>query len=188
MRSPVDATSKLKREQIGDGLTVMRCEKTGGVWVRPAAYWKWREAHLASPGEASRAEAGEDVPAADSPAGKRCPEDGAFLIRHRVGHGLNFHIDRCGHCGGIWLDSGEWRALADHRLHDKLHMMFSSTWQAEVIAQDQREAHERRMADMLGDAACERIRDFAAWMNQYPQRSVAHAYLRQQLRGEDVGD
>lgn len=109
MRCPIHEQEFLCRDELSPGLSILRCPEGGGAWVRPGAYWKWHERHADD--AAPDASAGTEPPIQDSPAGKRCPEDGAFLIRHDVGHGLDFHIDRCGHCGGIWLDAHEWEAL-----------------------------------------------------------------------------
>lgn len=40
-----------------------------------------------------------------------CPRCGAEL-RERVEHGVR--VDECPSCGGLWLDKGEFEALAEH--------------------------------------------------------------------------
>lgn len=176
MRSPIDQQTGLETTELVDGLCVMRCPASGGAWLRPGAYWAWREG-----GGAERVSAGdgEDVaPDADSAAGKRCPEDGAFLIRHRVGHGLDFHLDRCGHCGGIWFDREEWEAVARAGLAKDLNFIFTSAWQAEVRRQHAEAKRETRLRDRLGDDAYDKLRDVRAWIDAHPRGPEMLAFLR----------
>ncbi len=178
MVSPVDPTSRMVRETLSEGLVVLRCRASGGIWVRPSAYWGWLEKHDALP-TPNPTDAGEDVPTEDSGAGKRCPEDGHFLIRHRVGHGLDFHLDRCGHCGGIWLDPGEWEAMRQKGLHEKLHFVFSSAWQARVREQERRDARTELLKTKLGESDYEELKRIAEWIASSPKRHEMMAYLRE---------
>lgn len=113
----------------------------------------------------------------DSRAGKRCPEDGGFLIRHRVGHGLDFHMDRCGRCGGVWLDADEWDALKSRGLHDSLHLVFTSAWQAEVKRQQQAETRQRQLERVLGAEDTKKVRAWRTWILSHPRRHTIQAYL-----------
>ena len=38
----------------------------------------------------------------------KCPKDGYDLATHEY-HGVQ--VDTCPHCGGMWLDAGEWDAI-----------------------------------------------------------------------------
>ncbi len=188
LKSPVDEASTLEPVAIEPGFGAMRCAGSGGLWIRPAQYWTWREGaeaylteHLPS--------LGADEPGCDSGAGKRCPEDGYFLIRHRVGHGLDFHVDRCGHCGGIWLDRGEWDALKRESLHNDLHLIFTSAWQAQVRWQLLREAQEQRLTARLGPADHEELNRITKWVMNHPQRHMILAHLHHHAGGgaEEAG-
>ncbi|NQZ56771.1 MAG: zf-TFIIB domain-containing protein [Lentisphaeraceae bacterium] len=35
----------------------------------------------------------------------------------RVGHGLQFYVERCATCGGVWLDKNEWESLKAQGFH-----------------------------------------------------------------------
>lgn len=41
----------------------------------------------------------------------RCPKDGTFMQKEQVGGPAGVGIDRCGHCGALWLDKGELEKL-----------------------------------------------------------------------------
>ena len=131
MRCPIHTDTGLDHLTIDPGVEVKRCPRCLGVWMTSKAYFSWRSTPGGPlPGLDPR-RGGRDEGLVDSAAGKLCPVDGAFLIRHRVGYGTDFHLDRCGRCGGVWLDAGEWEALEKRQMHDDLHLIFTSSWQAE---------------------------------------------------------
>lgn len=41
---------------------------------------------------------------------RRCPADGREMVKRTVGVVL---VDKCEECGGVWIDAGEVKALAD---------------------------------------------------------------------------
>lgn len=41
----------------------------------------------------------------------RCPKDGTLMQREQVGGSGGVGIDRCAHCGALWLDKGEMERL-----------------------------------------------------------------------------
>ena len=108
---------------------------------------------------------------------KLCPECGRFLTRAKVGHGVGFHLDRCGACGGTWFDANEWEVLRARNLHDDVHFIFSAAWQAHVARREREEAHERLMAEKLGDADWAEVKRIRAWLHGHPQRSQLYAAL-----------
>ncbi|MEM9914665.1 MAG: zf-TFIIB domain-containing protein [Planctomycetota bacterium] len=178
MYSPIHNNIKLQPKTVPPGIEVMSCPESGGQWISSAAYWKWRET-LAEPIpnlDLGRPE-GQDLAREDSAAGKRCPVDGAFLIRHRVGHGLDFYLDRCGMCGGVWLDAGEWEALQARGLHDDLHLIFSSAWQAEVRRQQRSEADERLLLKRLGEADLNKTKAIRRWIESHPEANLIQTIL-----------
>ncbi len=99
--SPIVPEQRLQRDELERGFVVFRCPASQGVWLPPSHYWSWRDRqdHAEADFEVDRN--AQTIPATftdgvlsdastDSPAGKRCPEDGAFLIRHRVAHEVEF--------------------------------------------------------------------------------------------------
>ncbi len=41
----------------------------------------------------------------------RCPKDGTFMQKEQVGGASGVTVDRCSHCGALWLDKGELEKL-----------------------------------------------------------------------------
>ncbi|MEM6313798.1 MAG: zf-TFIIB domain-containing protein [Planctomycetota bacterium] len=175
MRSPVDADAVLETVVLEEGLTVMRCPSSGGIWIRPGAFWRWLEQQGDRP--AGVVDLEDVVLGADSSAGKRCPEDGHFLTRRKVGAGVEFYVERCPHCGGFWLDAGEWETLRAAGLARQLHHVFSDAWQARSREQARRETAERRLESTLGAADAQRVREFAAFMKGHPERDRILGFL-----------
>ena len=184
MRSPVAPEVELEAVTLDRGPCAWRCPKTGGIWVRAADYHDWLDgrdgyqSEIFPPAENEpSAVAAIDDSLADSPAGKRCGEDGAFLIRQPVGHGLSFHVDRCGKCGGVWLDAGEWETLKQHDLHESLTRIFTAAWQEQIRRERHDSAVDEALQSKLGDADYARLREVEVWLRTHPHRHAILARL-----------
>lgn len=114
---------------------------------------------------------------ADYGVEKDCPECRHRLTRYKVGHGLNFFIDRCAYCGGVWLDRYEWEVLKGHHLHDHIDFVFSQSWQADVKREGQDEEQERRLIERFGEDDLAEIRRIKAWLEAHPKRHELMAFL-----------
>jgi membrane associated rhomboid family serine protease len=112
MRPPLEKT-------VYDGRSVDLCRRCGGLWCLPS---QWDREKLGSITTIIRhAERMKD----DSPAppsvqfkgthrheGHRlCPQCRESLAAWQVGGDDGIELDRCGCCGGVWLDQGEWEQL-----------------------------------------------------------------------------
>lgn len=177
MKCPVCKTVELADAELDSGLPSQRCTKCGGQWVGQDAYFNWVGSQ--GPNLPERAPAGdvELVTGVESAKAKLCPNCGRFLTRARVGRGVNFHLDRCYTCGGIWFDADEWQSLKDRNLHDDVHFVFSAAWQAEVQRRDRDAQLERRMAQKLGEADWAEVKRIRAWLDAHPKRSELYAAL-----------
>ncbi len=175
MHCPSCKTAVLQLQPPDDRPDRLGCETCGGTWIKGHAYWRWL--HKVGQNLPERSAAAQaDLPVTDSTQAKLCPECQHFLRRARVGHGVAFCIERCGFCGGIWLDRNEWEVLRNHNLHDDLHFIFSAAWQQRVVEEEQREVRQQRVGALLGPDFA-RVRDFKAWVAAHPQRSVIMAFL-----------
>ena len=119
------------------------------------------------------------MPVSDTTEAKLCPECGRLLSRGKVGHGVDFHLDRCATCGGIWFDKNEWEILESRNLHDDVHFIFSSAWQRSVRQEEQRATYEKRMASILGEDDLAKVREFKSWMASHDKRGSILGYLIQ---------
>jgi Zn-finger nucleic acid-binding protein len=157
-------------------LNAFICPESGGVWIPLPSYFAWREQQPATPGMAAQDYA--PAPADDS---KRraliCPESGRVLLRYKVGHGLNFHIDRSPATGGVWLDKGEWEALKSKNLHTQIHLIFTASYQRQIRSTEYEQSIEDSFKERIGAADFGRVEEFKNWLVAQPRRREIFSYL-----------
>ena len=129
LKCPACRTQPLFLRALEAGLTAQACDGCGGRWIRWDDYWDWLDhapdaLPMAAPPPAEDAPAELPAPDEARPA-KLCPQCGRLLTRAKVGRGVNFRLERCAACGGMWLDAGEWESLRAAGLHRDLHHVFS---------------------------------------------------------------
>ena len=153
------------------------CGQCGGQWIVPKDYWKWLEGRNVPTPEPPPAENPVNLPVKETETPKFCPDCGRFMRRHKVGHGVSFAVDRCGTCGGIWLDANEWPILKSRHIHERLHFVASDAWQAQVARQDREKGHEQIVLDKIGNADLEKIKAIRAWIESHPRKAELYAFL-----------
>lgn len=176
MKCPVCKSTSLQSVPASNSPDRSVCSKCDGQWIKSFQYWKWIKAHGENLPE-TPPEQGACLPVSDSSGAKLCPECGHFLTRNRVGHGIEFHLDRCQNCGGIWLDKNEWKVLESRNLHDDIHFIFSSIWQSHVLEEELARVHDARVETILGQEDFERTRAFKSWVQNHEERNTIMAYL-----------
>src|SRR5690606_5424352 len=150
-----------------------RCK---GRWIKSFQYWRWQAAHGQNLPEVPADEA-PATPVSDSAGAKLCPECGRILTRYRVGRGRDFCVDRCGHCAGVWFDGIEWVALRARNLHDEVHFVVSSGWEARGRKEASQRRHDQLMGKKLGDADFTESGRIKAWIDAHPERDELYAIL-----------
>ncbi len=157
-----------------------RCATCAGQFIRSEHYYRWLEHPDRTPQTECRPDQVSEV--VDSPKAKICPECGKLMRRCRVGRGAEFAIDRCGGCGGMWLDANEWESLKHFGLHDRVHFVFSDAWQAGLLRQERDDAARRHVEARLGPSDFAELQRVTQWINQHPHREEVTAYLLTRLR------
>ena len=176
MQSPVGRHSTLERIELEPNLVAWRCPETGGLWIPAENYWRWRHSLAAELLE-------DHSTGAPAPTGeydetvKLCPESGTIMTRYRVGHGLEFRVDRS-NTGGIWLDAGEWEALKASGLHGSIHKIFTAPWQQAVRDESRDAVHREQLLSRLGHDLVARLESLRAELSSHPERKLALAYLQ----------
>jgi len=178
MKCPACSTDQtLQVSTAPEGLRTRRCPSCDGCWVRSQDYWRWMSQRVA---ESSPAPV-ESIPTSGAPRelGHRfCPEDGYTLERFEVGAPHAFLIDQCGNCSGAWLDAGEWEALCEGGLADRLHLILSEEWQDQLQAARRDDGDGARWSRELGPADLARITEIKEWLDEHPKRGELYAFLR----------
>ena len=175
MQCLVCRTKRCKPIELEENLKAVSCEACGGHWISHANYTAWLEKHGAILPEKELHDIEFDLE--DVQAAKICPDCEKILIKYKVGHGLDFFVDRCSGCGSIWLDKGEWEALQAKNLHDEIHKVFSSSWQSKLRDSSMREKIEKAYANRFGPETYGRLSEFRAWLQEHPQKKAVLAFL-----------
>ncbi len=176
MKCPVDKTDTLSRIALIEGLPAMQCSNCGGVWVDSNAYLAWRKGS----GEAESPKSAEIKidPAWDVDELKLCPNSGRIMGRYKILADTDFHLDRCGHCNGIWFDKNEWDALIELGLRDKINEFFTRPWQDEIRTSEARNHMDNLYLEKFGADDYEYIQKVREWMKDHPKRGMLLAYLQ----------
>ncbi|MEL6554708.1 MAG: zf-TFIIB domain-containing protein [Cyanobacteria bacterium J06621_11] len=148
MKCPICHIESLSEVNLDTGLLAYQCTNCLGHWIPSERYWEWldyREQVQAtkelqpsnlishqSPRPVINLSTGGLLPVIDNTTANFCADCSRLMTKTRVGRGLNFYVDRCSHCHGVWLDQNEWENLVQMDLHHKIHYMFSSAWQFSV--------------------------------------------------------
>lgn len=176
MNCPICQTSVLAPYQLNPQLTSQKCGQCGGQWISSFEFWKWLQTdHARQPAAAPT----PTLSASDSgaAAARICPECGHILGKYRVGHSLNFSLERCGNCGGTWFDRNEWEILESGELRDKIHLIFSAAWQQQVRTEDRARHLQKLFVEKIGQKDFAEIRRVREWLSQHPYRRELRAYL-----------
>lgn len=177
MQCPVCKDVVLVNEDLLENLSAKSCTQCGGRWVQSFQYWKWLDAHGDILTE-KPLEYKADLQSDDSPAGKLCPECACFLRHSPVGHNVDFCLDRCNNCGGIWFDKNEWEILASRNLHDEVHFVFSAAWQKRIREEEAKLTHEQRIEKIVGIEDYKKLKEIAAWISTNEHKNTMLSYLQ----------
>jgi Zn-finger nucleic acid-binding protein len=178
MNCPVCGASELISAELESDLTSWHCPDCGGNWIRGAEYWRWLEEH--GPNLPERADQDSGLTLAEPGKHIDCPECRFRMVKYLVGHGFTFTLDQCGGCKGIWLDRNEWEALKERNLHDDVHAMFTSFWQAEAQREVRRKRLEEIYISRFGADDYAEITRIRAWLGSRSNKHELVAYLTDQ--------
>ena len=99
---PVCKESSLTCRELEANLHSSQCSKCNGVWIGASQYEQWLLVHGENLPE-KPPEEGISLVSGEMSGARFCPECKYILMKYAVGHQLGFSLNRCGHCGGIWL-------------------------------------------------------------------------------------
>lgn len=176
MKCPVCKTNTLGALTLDDNLSAQTCSQCGGIWILSNSYLAWQRAKAREtskkPGEISF------DPTWETKELKFCPECGHILARYKIFPNVNYYLDRCHTCNGIWFDKNEWDVLASRNLHDNLNEFFTHPWQEKLHKQETAQRMEELYLSKFGEADYEHIQEVRAWLQDHPRRSMLLAFLQ----------
>lgn len=174
MRCPHCDKTALFRNEIDKELYVTECHNCGGQWLSFKDYQRWLKNR------------GTDAPhnelldvefeSEDSKQAKICPECGRIMLKFKIGHGIDFKIDRCNTCNGVWFDKNEWNSLKSRNLHDEIYSIFSTEWQKQVLKEEKATHFEKSYRQKFGQDYS-KIKEFKEWLERHKMKSTILAFL-----------
>lgn len=87
------------------------------------------------------------------------------MARYRVAPTSNFRLDRCNHCQLVWFDGGEWTALVEAGLIDRLDNILADGWQKRILAEESRQRREAGLRQRLGDDVVDELQRIQSWLH-----------------------
>ncbi|SHK56824.1 Zn-finger domain-containing nucleic acid-binding protein [Desulfatibacillum alkenivorans DSM 16219] len=175
MDCPVCKNAGLTREKLEQDLVAYSCAQCGGRMIVANDYSHWLEKHGETLPEKPFSDISLEIH--DVEKAKFCPECSRLMVKYKVGHGLDFKIDRCGGCGGVWLDANEWEAMKDRNLHDEINSVFTAPWQAGVRQEQNSQTLDALYAEKFGDQDYSKIKEIRSWLDGHPKRQAILHFL-----------
>ena len=176
MKCPVCKDQVMSNQQLEDNLSAHTCGQCSGKWIASYQYWKWKEVSGKSL-SASETIQSSELSLEDDTVAKLCPECGHFLRHFPIGHGIEFGLDRCGNCGGMWFDANEWEVLKGKNLHDDVHKIFSEIWQRQIRDQEHQAAMEAFYKEKFGEDGYRKAQEIKDWIDAHPHKAELRAFL-----------
>ncbi|MBN2527420.1 MAG: zf-TFIIB domain-containing protein [Deltaproteobacteria bacterium] len=174
MKCPVCKTDSLIVKAVSEPLAMSCCEDCDGKWLSSTHYWSWLETLEGELPKKVYSDVHLEVH--DTPQAKLCPECGRILIRFRVGHGMDFRLDHCNACNGVWFDKNEWEMLESRNLHDEIHKIFTTQWQNEIRADEKNRYFNEMYVQKFGEDFM-KIREFKLWLDNHELKQTILAFL-----------
>lgn len=178
MKCPACNSPLHSRQELHKGLDALICAECEGNWIPNKSYRNWLKEHGETLPEKPFVEIKFDCE--DTQSAKVCPECGKILLKYKVGHGLDFYVDHCSTCGGVWLDKNEWKALEAKHLHDEIHRIFSTAWQNEVRREHMADKLDQVYQNRFGAGTYAKVVEMRDWLQAQPQREALLAFLQDQ--------
>lgn len=174
MKCPLCKHIPLAQETVSEPLAMHCCAKCEGKWLSSTNYWSWLDTLEGELPEKEYSDFSYEV--SDSKTAKICPDCGRILIKYKVGHGLNFKLDHCNGCNGVWFDKNEWEMLERKNLHDEVHKIFTTSWQNQVRQEEKNSYFNKSYKQKFGDDY-PKLKEFKAWLDAHELKPSILAFL-----------
>lgn len=177
MICPICKERTLEAYELAEKLKAYKCFSCEGYWIRHEDYWKWHKSSnpiKERPGTEVR---DANLPAFDCKQAKICPDCGRILIKYRVDNRLDFYLDHCGHCSGVWFDKNEWENLKINNLHNNIYSFFTKPWQKKLRDEAARDNLKDKYIKKFGRWEYERLKEIRDWIYKSECKNEMLAYL-----------
>jgi Zn-finger nucleic acid-binding protein len=168
----------LELSNFENSIPVMNCSSCGGSWLRANEYARWLKSQ--NPGsfeEDKTKEASKRFPVVESNKAAICPDCGHLLRKYNIGAKVDFHLDRCNNCNGVWLDKNEWESLKAADLHDEINQFFTKSWQQNIQSKATASKFDTMYLERFGESDYQKIKEIREWLQENPNRNNLIAFL-----------
>jgi Zn-finger nucleic acid-binding protein len=177
-KCPVCKTVNLEPAQFENSLPILNCGSCGGSWLRANEYSLWLKSQKPGTFDESKArEAGKYFPVSESNKAAICPDCGHLLRKYKVGAKVDFHLDRCNNCNGVWFDNNEWVSLKAGDLHDEINKVFTKPWQQHIDDEMTAGKLDSMYLQKFGESDYRKIKEIREWLQEHPNRNTLIAFL-----------
>ena len=174
MLCPICKRATLFTRTVLESLAMVCCTDCKGKWLSSSSYWSWHDTLKDERPENKYSDFTCEVH--DAPQAKICPDCGRILIKFKVGHGIDFKLDHCNGCNGVWFDQNEWEVLENRNLHDEIHKIFTTAWQNEIRLEEKNNYFDEMYQQKFGSDYL-KIKEFKAWMDEHQLKTTILAFL-----------
>jgi len=171
MNCPKCTDQKLRKSGFDAPFDCFTC---GGMWLAHADLPDFFD-HLQS---SSDSETGHSLN--DDKTGL-CPAGHGIMLRARIDAEEPFFLEKCGTCGGIWFDHGEWHRIVNAHLADRIHEIWCRAWQIQQQKDKSRQTYLDSNKKLLGSELFERLMKLSEDLKAHPEKGRAIALLQQEL-------
>ncbi len=178
MKCPVCKLDTLGIILLQDDLPANSCSQCGGIWIPSNDYLAWQHAKAADLAEKPADNPKPFDPTWETKELKLCPDCGHIMARYKTFPDVDYYLDRCRNCNGIWFDKNEWDAIAERNLHGKLNEFFTHPWQDKLHQQEAANRMEEIYLSKFGEADFENIKKVREWLKGHPYSNMLLAFLQ----------
>lgn len=164
----------LKAFKLSNGLFSYNCQSCDGNYLSSRNYHKWK---TISPIK----DENEKAPSVqkDSSEALICPECRHIMFKYLVSPDIEFRVDFCRSCNGVWLDKNEWEHLESKDLAKNLNLVFTDSWQNKIRKISVEKRLDQLFKDRIGEKSYVRIKEFKNWLATKPNKGEIVAYLNE---------
>lgn len=173
MKCLVCKNNELEESEISQGLKVHHCNSCDGNWLRFEDYLEWNTNNNTETDESTSTHS----QVTDSNNPKVCPDCGIILSVYKVANNLNFRLDHCSSCNGVWFDKNEWESLGENHMQHKLNKFFADSWQKNLRDEELKEHFEKFYTTKFGVEGYEKIKHVKEWLDNNENKSMLLAFL-----------
>ncbi len=150
------------------------CHICGGMWIDHDKLPEFMGSMRSSVGEQTDANLNDDKTG-------MCPLGHGVMIRTKIDIDEPFYLEKCGACGGVWFDNGEWKRVINLNLAENINELWCKSWQIKQRKEQSRKKFLELNRSFLGDQLFEELIKISEILKEHPEKGRAMALLQQEI-------